>query len=54
MTDIYMKDLAADLVRPYKVNDQPVNQNFELKHGKSSRVFPMDRASNARPDQVRE
>jgi Plus-3 domain len=41
------EDLAADLVKPYKVNDKTVNQAFELKHGKSIRLFLMDKVSNA-------
>jgi hypothetical protein len=40
------KDLAPDFVKPYKVNDKMVNQSLELKHGKSVRVFPMDKVSN--------
>ncbi|KAF8624657.1 hypothetical protein AX17_006988 [Amanita inopinata Kibby_2008] len=40
------KDLAADLVKPYKINDRTVNQAFELKHGKSVKVFTMDKVSN--------
>jgi hypothetical protein len=42
----HTKDLAADLVKPYKINDTTVNQAFELKHGKSIRVFNMDKVSN--------
>ena len=42
----HRKDLAADLVKPYKINDRTVNQAFELKHGKSVRVFTMDKVSN--------
>lgn len=40
------KDLAVDLVKPYKINETTVNQAFELKHGKSIRVFNMDKVSN--------
>jgi len=39
-------DLAPDLVKPYKVNDKAMNQAFELKHGKSLKVFSMDKVSN--------
>ncbi|TFK31406.1 hypothetical protein BDQ12DRAFT_694203 [Crucibulum laeve] len=42
-----VKNLAADLVKPYKINDKTVNQAFELKHGKSVRNFTMDKVSNA-------
>jgi len=34
-------------VKPYKVNDQTVDQAFELKHGKSAKIFNMDKVSNA-------
>ncbi|KAI0827453.1 plus-3-domain-containing protein [Trametes gibbosa] len=40
-------DIAANLVKPYKVNDQTVNQELELKHGESTRRFAMDKVSNA-------
>lgn len=40
-------NLGANLVRPYKVNDQTVNQMLELKHGKSVKSFTMDKVSNA-------
>lgn len=39
-------DLAPDLVKPYKVNEQVVNQAFELKHGASTKIFNMDKVSN--------
>jgi RNA polymerase-associated protein RTF1 len=45
-------DLAVDLVKPYKINDQTVNQAFELKHGNSVRTFPMDKVSNSPFTQV--
>lgn len=41
-----ISNLGADCVKPYKVNDQMVNQEFELKHGKSSKFFLMDKVSN--------
>ncbi|KAI0672359.1 plus-3-domain-containing protein [Trametes maxima] len=40
-------DLAAHLVKPYKVNDQMVNQELELKHGESTKRFAMDKVSNS-------
>lgn len=40
------KDLGADLVKPYKINDKTVNQALELRHGKSIRLFNMDKVSN--------
>ncbi|KAG5644828.1 hypothetical protein DXG03_007553 [Asterophora parasitica] len=40
-------NLAADFVKPYRINDKTVNQALELKHGKSVRSFPMDKVSNA-------
>jgi RNA polymerase-associated protein RTF1 len=47
------KDLGADLVKPYKVNDVPVNQSIELKHGKSTKIWMMDKISNASWNDVR-
>jgi RNA polymerase-associated protein RTF1 len=41
------KDLGADLVKPYKINDKTVNQALELRHGKSVRLFNMDKVSNS-------
>jgi RNA polymerase-associated protein RTF1 len=41
------KDLSADPVKPYKINDKFVNQALELRHGKSIRLFNMDKVSNA-------
>ncbi|KAI0787006.1 plus-3-domain-containing protein [Abortiporus biennis] len=46
-------NLGVDLVKPYKLNDQTVNQQFELKHGMSSKVWNMDKVSNS-PFTVRE
>ena len=40
------KDLSAETVKPYKVNDKLVNQVLDLKHGKSIRSFNMDKVSN--------
>ncbi|THH18000.1 hypothetical protein EW146_g2928 [Bondarzewia mesenterica] len=42
-----IQNLAADLVKPYKMNDRTVNQAFELKHGSSAKAFPMDKVSNS-------
>ena len=38
------KDLAADLVKPYKINETTVNQALELNHGESIRVFNIELA----------
>jgi hypothetical protein len=46
------RDLGAELSKPYKVNDQPVNQLLELKHGNNLKLFPMDRVSNTEVTQV--
>ena len=35
------------LVRPYKMNDQTVNQEIVLKHGGALKQWPMDRISNS-------
>ncbi|TEB25534.1 hypothetical protein FA13DRAFT_1756583 [Coprinellus micaceus] len=35
------------IYRPYKVNDRAINHAVELKHGKSIKVFNMDRISNS-------
>ncbi|GLB39999.1 putative plus-3-domain-containing protein [Lyophyllum shimeji] len=39
-------NLGADLVKPYRVNDKMANQALELKHGKSVKLFLMDKVSN--------
>ncbi|KAI9056399.1 plus-3-domain-containing protein [Trametes sanguinea] len=44
-------DIAPNLVKPYLVNEQLVNQELELKHGSSTRNFGMDKVSNAPFDQ---
>ncbi|KZT38612.1 plus-3-domain-containing protein [Sistotremastrum suecicum HHB10207 ss-3] len=44
-------NVGPDLVKPYKVNDKLVNQLLELKHGKSVRLFTMDKISNSRVPQ---
>lgn len=41
------EDLGPDLVKPYKIDDKTVNHAFELKHGKSVRLFNMDKVSNS-------
>ncbi|OBZ76496.1 hypothetical protein A0H81_03166 [Grifola frondosa] len=40
-------DITANPAKPYKLNDQTVNQEIELKHGESMRKFAMDKVSNA-------
>jgi len=40
-------NLGPDLVKPYKINDKTVNQALELRHGKSVRLFNMDKVSNS-------
>ena len=39
-------DLAPDLVKPYMISDKMINQAFELKHGRSAKIFTMDKVSN--------
>ncbi|KAF8960863.1 hypothetical protein BDZ97DRAFT_1273077 [Flammula alnicola] len=39
-------NLASDFVKPYKVDNKTINQAFELKHGKSIKIFNMDKVSN--------
>ncbi|KAG8688571.1 hypothetical protein FRC08_011364, partial [Ceratobasidium sp. 394] len=39
-------DLGPDLVKPYSFENQVTNQLLELRHGKESRHFPMDKVSN--------
>jgi len=41
-----INNLAPDFVKPYKVNDKTMNQAFELRHGRSLKVFMMDKVSN--------
>ena len=36
-----------NLVKPYKVNDVLTDQEFDLKHGKSTKTWPMDKVSNS-------
>ncbi|KAI0719836.1 plus-3-domain-containing protein [Cerioporus squamosus] len=43
-----VSDISATTVKPYKVDDQLVNQELELKHGESIKRFPMDKISNGR------
>jgi RNA polymerase-associated protein RTF1 len=42
-----LEDLGVDIVKPYMIDDKTVNQTFELKHGKSIRLFLMDKVSNS-------
>ena len=37
----------VDTSKVYKVDEQNFNQNFVLKHGNSSKEWPMDRTSNS-------
>jgi len=43
----------VDTSKVYKVDEQSFNQNFVLKHGSSSKEWPMDRASNSPFEAVR-
>ncbi|TDL27841.1 plus-3-domain-containing protein [Rickenella mellea] len=45
--NVFPKGLGADLVKPYKLNNQTVNQQLELKHGDAVKLFPMDKVSNS-------
>ncbi|KAF9648313.1 hypothetical protein BDM02DRAFT_3115644 [Thelephora ganbajun] len=40
----------VDTPKIYKVDEQNFNQNFVLKHGSSSKEWPMDRTSNSPPE----
>jgi RNA polymerase-associated protein RTF1 len=42
----FLLDLGAELSKPYKVNNQLVNQTLELKHGMAVKAFQMDKVSN--------
>jgi RNA polymerase-associated protein RTF1 len=39
--------VSPDPVKPYKIDDKSINQLIELKHGKSARLFMMDKVSNS-------
>ncbi|TFK71115.1 plus-3-domain-containing protein [Pluteus cervinus] len=39
--------LITENIKPYKLNDKSINQAFDLKHGKSTRSFLMDKVSNS-------
>jgi hypothetical protein len=43
---MFVLDLGAELSKPYKVNNQLVNQTLELKHGMAVKAFQMDKVSN--------
>ena len=43
----------VDTAKVYKVDEQSFNQNFVLKHGSSSKEWPMDRTSNSPFEAVR-
>ncbi|KDQ19023.1 hypothetical protein BOTBODRAFT_28502 [Botryobasidium botryosum FD-172 SS1] len=40
-------NIGPDLVRPYKVNDQTVNQTLDLRHGTAQKCWQMDKVSNS-------
>lgn len=40
-------DLGADLVKPYLFEGQITDQVLELRHGKDTKQFPMDKVSNS-------
>ncbi|CAE7206883.1 unnamed protein product [Rhizoctonia solani] len=40
-------DLGADLVKAYTFEGQITDQVLELRHGKDTKLFPMDKVSNA-------
>ena len=40
-------DIGADLVKPYKVNNQMIDQSLELKHGSACKTWNMDKVSNS-------
>ena len=44
--------VSPDLVKPYKIDDKSINQLIELKHGKSVKLFMMDKVSNSVFNQV--
>ncbi len=40
-------ELALDFVKPYMINNNKmINQAFELTHGRSAKIFTMDKVSN--------
>ncbi|EKM57104.1 uncharacterized protein PHACADRAFT_254665 [Phanerochaete carnosa HHB-10118-sp] len=40
-------EVAPKLVTPYKINEQPANQELILRHGVSEKSFPMNMISNS-------
>lgn len=34
-------------MKPYKINDVAIDQEFDLKHGKSVKTWAMDKVSNS-------
>jgi RNA polymerase-associated protein RTF1 len=44
--------VSTQVAKPYKINNQSMNQILELKHGSSVKAFPMDKVSNAPFQQV--
>ena len=45
-SQLFHKDLAADLTKTYKIDDKNMNQAMELKIGRSVRVMTMEKVSN--------
>lgn len=43
----FLIDLGADLVKPYNFENQITDQMLELRHGKDTKLFPMDKVSNS-------
>lgn len=50
---LVVADLGAQLVAPYKLEDETVNQQLELAIGDSVKAVNMDRVSNAEITPVR-
>lgn len=46
-------ELGADLPKSYQINDKTLNQGLDLKHGKSVKMFLMDKVSNSPFEPVR-
>jgi hypothetical protein len=42
-----LEGIGPDPVKPYRIDDKSINQLIELKHGKSARLFTMDKVSNS-------
>lgn len=46
-------EVAPRLVKTYRINDQPANQELILRHGGSEKNFLMDKISNTEISEVR-